>query len=120
MSKTTRRVTQVIIALILIALGLLGMKELKASKPQMVRREAPATTPIVKTTVIKTKDQPVLIQGEGTVRPLREINIIPQVGGPSQCGTGEYGPNMIDAGGPRPPSGDDRRREPGISPDTHL
>jgi len=94
MSQTTRRITQVIIALILIALGLLGMRELKASKPQIVRREAPATTPIVKTTVIKTKDQPVLIQGEGTVRPLREINIIPQVGGKVV----HISPNLVDGG----------------------
>jgi RND family efflux transporter MFP subunit len=70
------------------------MRELKASKPQMARREAPPTTPIVKTTVVKTKDQPVLIQCEGTVRPLREINIIPQVGGKVIY----VSPNLVDGG----------------------
>ena len=94
MSQTTRRVTQVVIALILIAFGLLGMRELKASKPQIVRREAPATTPIVKISVIETKDQPVLIQGEGTVRPLQEINIVPQVGGKVVY----VSPNLVDGG----------------------
>ena len=51
---------------------------------------------MVRTVKIKTGSQPVRIQGEGTVRPLREINLVPQVDGkviyvsPSLVNGGEF------------------------------
>jgi RND family efflux transporter MFP subunit len=61
--------------------GYLGMTELKASKPELQRRKIPPPTPTVRTVKIETRSQHVVIQGEGTVKPLKEINLVPQVGG---------------------------------------
>ena len=65
----------------MIAVGAIGMRALTASKPQLKKRKATASVPMVRTTEIQTGPQAVHIQGEGTVRPLREISLVPQVGG---------------------------------------
>ena len=81
MSKTKRRLFHFAIAIVLVALGVFGMGKLTARKPQLKKRKPPTPVPMVRTINIKTGPQSVRIQGEGTVRPLREINLVPQVGG---------------------------------------
>ncbi len=81
MSNKKRRFLQFFAAIILIGLGYFGMTELKASKPQIQRRKPPPFTPVVRTTKVETKSQPIVILAEGTVEPLKEITLVPQVGG---------------------------------------
>ena len=81
MNKTKRRFLHVAIALVFVALGALGLRSLTASKPKLEKRKPPAPIPAVRTIKVKTGPQSVHIIGEGTVRPLREINVVPQVGG---------------------------------------
>jgi len=81
MNKTKRRFLHVAITFVFIALGALGLRSLTASKPQLETRKPPAPIPMVRTIKVKTGPQSVHIIGEGTVRPLREINVVPQVGG---------------------------------------
>ncbi len=81
MSKTKRRLLHFGIALVLIALGGLGMVKLTASKPQLQKRKTTVPAPMVRTLKVETGSQPVIITGEGTVRPLRQIILVPQVGG---------------------------------------
>ena len=81
MSKSKRRVLQLIIVVVFIGLGYYGMTELRSSKPQLKRRKPPPSAPVVRTMSIETKSQRVVIQGEGTAKPLKEINLVPQVGG---------------------------------------
>jgi RND family efflux transporter MFP subunit len=81
MSNKKRRFLQFFAAIILIGLGYFGMTELKASKPRIMRRKPPPSTPVVRTVKVETKSQPIVIQGQGTVKPLREINLVSQVGG---------------------------------------
>jgi RND family efflux transporter MFP subunit len=81
MSTRKRRYLQFFLALILIGLGYFGMTELKASKPQIQRRKPPPLTPVARTVKVETKSQPIVIRCEGTVKPLKEINLVPQVGG---------------------------------------
>lgn len=69
------------LAVLFVGLGYFGMNELKASKPQIERRKPPPPIPTVRTVKVETTSQPVIIQGEGTVKPLKEINLVPQVGG---------------------------------------
>lgn len=81
MNSKKKRVVQLVISIAFVALGVLGFWALTASKPEMERRKPPTAVPMVRTMAVKTGPQKVYIQGEGTVRPLREINLVPQVGG---------------------------------------
>jgi RND family efflux transporter MFP subunit len=96
MSKTKRRFLHVAIVIVLVALGALGLRALTASKPEIKKRKPTAAIPMVRTITVKTGPQSIHILGEGTVRPLREINLVPQVGGkvvyasPSLVNGGEF------------------------------
>ena len=81
MNKTKRRLLHVTITIVLVGLGALGLRALTASKPQLKKRRPTPPRPVVRTLEIKTGPQSVYILAEGTVRPLREINLVPQVGG---------------------------------------
>jgi RND family efflux transporter MFP subunit len=47
----------------------------------MKRRKPSTPVPVVRTATVTAGPQVVHVLGEGTVRPLREINLVPQVGG---------------------------------------
>ena len=81
MTKTKKRFVHFAIAVGLVALGVLGMRALTASKPQIKKRKSPAPTPMVRTVNVETGPQTVYVRGEGTVRPLQEIELVPQVAG---------------------------------------
>ena len=74
-------ILQVVISAALIALGTGGFVALRASKPEIRKRRPPVPVPMVRTISVKTGAQAVIIRGEGTVRPLREINLVPEVSG---------------------------------------
>jgi len=94
MKKFMRWSIQILIAILFLGLGYFGMNELKASKPQMERRKPPPPTPTVRTIKVETTSQPVIVQGEGTVKPLKEINLVPQVGGKVI----DVSPSMVNGG----------------------
>jgi RND family efflux transporter MFP subunit len=81
MSNRKKRIVQLVISITFVALGVLGFWALTASKPEMERHKPPTPVPMVRTMAVKTGPQNIYIQGEGTVRPLREIDLVPQVGG---------------------------------------
>lgn len=81
MSKTKKRIFHVAITVVLIILGAVAMVKLTANKPQIKKRKPSVSAPMVRTVKIKTVSQTVCIRGEGTVKPLRQINLVPQVGG---------------------------------------
>jgi membrane fusion protein, multidrug efflux system len=81
MSKTKRRLFHLGIVLVIIALGGVGMVKLTASRPQLEKRKTTVPAPVVRTIKVETGPQSVHITGEGTVRPLQQINLVPQVGG---------------------------------------
>jgi RND family efflux transporter MFP subunit len=96
MSKSRRRLFHIAAAVILIVLGVLGMRALTASKSQLEKRKPIAPVPMVRTIEVQTGPQPVFVRGEGTVRPLQQIALVPQVGGkvvavsPSLVNGGEF------------------------------
>ena len=94
MKKFVRWSLQILIAILFLGLGYFGMNELKASKPQMERRKPPPPTPTVRTIKVETTSKPVIVQGEGTVKPLKEINLVPQVGGKVI----EVSPSLVNGG----------------------
>ena len=81
MSPRKKRFIQFGISVVLIAMGVVGFLVLTASKPEMKKRKPPAPVPMVRAIQTKSGPQNVSIRGEGTVRPLREINLVPEVGG---------------------------------------
>ena len=81
MDKKRKRLIQFGVTVTLIVLGVLGMQALTAMKPQLKKRKPPAPIPMVRAIEIKTGPQEVHIFGEGTVRPLREISLVSEVGG---------------------------------------
>ncbi|MBW1781064.1 MAG: efflux RND transporter periplasmic adaptor subunit [Deltaproteobacteria bacterium] len=81
MSKTKKRFLQAFLTLSLIALGALGMIKLTESKPQIKKQKVAVPLPMVRTVAVRTASRFVVIKGEGTVRPLQEIDLVPQVDG---------------------------------------
>ncbi len=76
-----RTVVQAAAVLILLSLGFLGMKGLMAGKTKIKRQKPPAPIPAVRVMTVQSKSTAVLVKGEGTVRPIREVNLVPQVSG---------------------------------------
>ncbi|MBW2581295.1 MAG: hypothetical protein JRD00_10215 [Deltaproteobacteria bacterium] len=81
MSPRKKRLIQFGISAVLITMGVVGLLLLTASKPEMKKRKPPAPVRMVRTIKTNSGPQTVYIRGEGTVRPLREINLVPEVGG---------------------------------------
>jgi RND family efflux transporter MFP subunit len=81
MSTRKKRFIQLGISVVLIAMGVVGLLVLTASKPEMKKRQPPAPVPMVRIIKTHSGSQTVYIRGEGTVRPLREINLVSEVGG---------------------------------------
>jgi RND family efflux transporter MFP subunit len=81
MSKHNARIIHFIITVVLIGIGAIVFVALTATKPKLERTRPPAPKPMVLVTRVKTRPQVVIIKGEGTVRPLREIQLVPQVNG---------------------------------------
>ncbi len=81
MNITKNRLLHIVVTLVLVALGVLGMFALTSSKPQIKKQKQAAPVPMVRTVKVKTGPQSVHISGEGTVRPLQKIDLVPQVSG---------------------------------------
>ena len=81
MKNTKKRIIHVGLMVVLLGLGVAGFLALTASKPQLKRTKPPTPMPMVRVSQIKTGPQSVTVRGEGTVRPLREIQLVPQVNG---------------------------------------
>jgi RND family efflux transporter MFP subunit len=81
MKKTIRRIIHFLITLIIIGAGAAAFIVLSAGKPQLKRTKPPTPTPIVKTAKIVTGPQSIVIKGEGTVKPTRQIQLVPEVSG---------------------------------------
>src|SRR6056300_1671019 len=81
MSTRKKKLIQFGISAVLIVMGGVGLLVLMASKPEMKKRRPPAPVPMVRTIQTKSGPQSVSMQGEGTVRPLREIKLVSEVGG---------------------------------------
>jgi RND family efflux transporter MFP subunit len=94
MSTSIRRLIQIVMALVFIVVGFFAMKEMKANKPELKRLAPVSSDPIVKVVEIQLKPHTILIRGEGTVKPLREISLVMQVGGKVIYAS----PSLLDGG----------------------
>ena len=81
MIKSKARIIHFTVMVVLIGIGALVFVALTATKPKLERTRPPAPKPMVLVTEVKTRAHVVIIKGEGTVKPLREIQLVPQVNG---------------------------------------
>lgn len=75
------RLLHLTVALAFIALGVIGMKGLTTSNSQLKKLKPTSPVPVVRTIRVKTGPQSIIVRAEGTVRPLRQIHLVPQVDG---------------------------------------
>ena len=94
MGKTTRRILQVLLTLVLLGGGAAGLAALTFNKPSIKRQKPPVQAPLVRAMEVKAGPRQMLIKGEGTVAPLREISLVPQVSGKVI----HVSPNLISGG----------------------
>ena len=81
MGTRKKKIVQLLLTLLIIAIGALGMIKLTESKPQIKKKTPPVPLPVVRTVVIATGPQAIVVQGEGTVSPVQEMVLVPQVDG---------------------------------------
>ncbi|MCD4811964.1 efflux RND transporter periplasmic adaptor subunit [bacterium] len=75
------RLLHLTVALAFIALGVIGMNRLTASNSQLKKLKPTSPVPVVRTIRVKAGPQSIIVRAEGTVRPLRQIHLVPQVDG---------------------------------------
>jgi len=81
MSEKKKHFIQILVPLGLICIGFLGFITLTASKTPPQKRIPDIPLPVVQAMEVILSTQPIIIRGQGTVRPLREIQLVSQVGG---------------------------------------
>ncbi|MFP4531975.1 MAG: efflux RND transporter periplasmic adaptor subunit [Desulfobacterales bacterium] len=81
MSNKVRIIVHVVLALAFIGAAVMGFKLLKSSKEALGRQEPEVPLPLVRTVPIHVGEIDMTITGEGTVQPMTESQIVPQVGG---------------------------------------
>lgn len=81
MTPVKKRLLQLAVALLFLFAGGAGLVALKASKPPRETRAPEPPVPVVQTVRATPSDRPVVISGQGTVRPLQETQLVPQVSG---------------------------------------
>ena len=94
MRKITKRIIHMLVTLTFIGLGVAGFILLTANKPQLKKTKPPAPIPMVSAVPVQIENLAIPIVGEGTVRPQREIQLVPQVSGPVI----NISPALIDGG----------------------
>jgi hypothetical protein len=77
----TKKIIHIAATAGLIGLGAAVFLILTANKPQLEKTKPPPPVPMVRATPVKIDTVTIPIRGEGTVRPLREISLIPEVSG---------------------------------------
>jgi RND family efflux transporter MFP subunit len=81
MTKNRRRILQFTITIIFLVAGVMGLRTLKASKPELQKREHTTPLPLARVIPVVTGPRAVVVTGYGTVGPIREIPLVPEVSG---------------------------------------
>ncbi len=81
MSHAKKNLLQGIIAIIVIAIGVTGFIKLKAEKKELEKKAPKIPLPIVRTITVTNAPMQIIITGQGTVSPVNEIQMVPQVSG---------------------------------------
>jgi len=94
MGEKKRRFVHFAVTVVFLAAGAVLFGVMTAGKPKLKKQKPPPPVPAVRTIKVETGERQVTITGEGTVKPLREIALVPQVGGEVI----ELSPSMVNGG----------------------
>ena len=94
MTPMKQRLVQFFVTVTIIAGGAVAFLIITANKPELKRTQPAPPVPMVRVMTVETTDLKMPVQGEGTVQPLREIDLVPQVGGKIV----ESSPSLVDGG----------------------
>ena len=81
MEKKYKILIQIVLAIGLIIAGIAGCQVLKASRPPMKRLATQRSDPMARVVAVKSEEILVPIEGYGTVKPEKQIKLVPQVSG---------------------------------------
>ncbi|MBU4000810.1 MAG: efflux RND transporter periplasmic adaptor subunit [Proteobacteria bacterium] len=81
MKKRYKIIIQIVLVVSFIICGIGGCVMLRASRKSLSRVEVTRSDPLARVIVVEAKNIFIPIQGHGTVRPLHEIKLVPQVAG---------------------------------------
>ncbi len=76
-----QKIYHLLVALAFIALGYKGYTVMLASKPTLEKTKQVAPLPIARTMTVNTGPIQITLTGHGTVRPVEEMQLVPQVSG---------------------------------------
>ena len=79
--KKSSLALKIILPLLVIAIGVAGLRIMNQMKPSPQRQPAPEEGLLVDILTLQAGPQQVTVQGTGTVQPAREIQLVPQVSG---------------------------------------
>ena len=94
MTPTRQRLVQFLVTAAMIAGGAAAFLIITANKPELKRTQPAPPVPMVRVMTVEATDLAIPIRGEGTVQPLREIDLVPQVSGKIV----EISPALVDGG----------------------
>ncbi len=81
MSRNKKIFIQALAATLVIVIGIAGFKKLKSIKQGIEKQKPEIAWPLVRTVTVTTGPLAVVITGQGTVMPDKEIQLVPQVSG---------------------------------------
>ena len=81
MTEKKNRLLKFLVPVHLVIVGVVGFKALTSSKTPPRKQKPPVPVPLIRVLEIETGPQQIVIHAQGTVRPLREIQLVPQVSG---------------------------------------
>ncbi len=81
MTQKKRKIFHFFIAAGILAFGVLGFKLMTSSKPAREKVKHTAPIPMARIVKVRTGNHQVILTGRGTVKPVREIKLVPQVSG---------------------------------------
>ena len=81
MTEKKRRLLHIGITIAILAVGVIGFIIFTKSKPELARQKPPVPVPVVRTVAVEQGNHNVIVIGQGSVTPLRQISLVPQVTG---------------------------------------
>lgn len=94
MSRAQKILVQSVIAILIIVAGVTGFKKLKSEKKSIEKHTTEASLPMVRTITVSTGPMQIFVTGQGSAKPVQEIQLVPQINGKVI----EVAPSLVNGG----------------------
>ena len=81
MSHKQKILIQAILAILIIVIGVTGFSKLKAGKKAIEKQNPEVPLPMVRVVTVSTGSMQIIITGQGSAKPVQEIQLVPQING---------------------------------------